>query len=403
MRWNCEKLTNVLRMSMMFDQLQKKFDEAYASSSHEPIHVFSPSRVNIIGEHIDYNGGSVLPCAIEIGTYAVARKNDEKKLRLISGNFELGGEFDFPYPQACGDDYGWMNYAFGVAKYIEEAGYQIGGADIYLEGNIPNGAGLSSSASLELLLGEIFNLLYNDGQIDKVELVKIGMHTENDFIGLHTGIMDQFIIALGKKDHAMLLNTSTLDYKYYPFELGNNSLVIMSTNYRRELKDSKYNERRRESDEALAILQKVKPAEALCDYGVGDLDLLDHIESAVVRNRARHAILENDRVAKAVEALTSGDIEDLGRLLRQSNDSLRELYEVTGPYLDAVTKHANDHPACLGARMTGAGFGGCAIAIVKNEGIEDFKEYVGKHYEEDTGIKAMFISSGVADGVKQVI
>lgn len=386
----------------MFDALRKKFDEAYGPSSYEPIQVFSPSRVNVIGEHIDYNGGSVLPCAIEIGTFAVARKNDDNKLRLISGNFELGGEFDFPLPQVCDEGIGWMNYALGVAKYIEEAGHLVGGADIYLEGNIPNGAGLSSSASLELLLGEIFNLLYNEGKIDKVDLVKIGMRTENDFIGLHTGIMDQFIIALGKKDHAMLLNTGTLEYSYYPFVLGDNSLVIMSTNYRRELKDSKYNERRRECDEALAILQKVKPAEALCDYGLEDLDLLDHIESPVVRNRARHAIMENDRVAKAVDALASGNIEELGNLLKQSNDSLRDLYEVTGPYLDAITKHANDHPACLGARMTGAGFGGCAIAIVKDEGMEDFKDYVGQQYEKDTSIEATFISSGVADGVKQV-
>ena len=386
----------------MFDKLIKEFDKAYGKSNHEIIKVFSPSRINIIGEHIDYNGGLVMPCAIEIGTYGVARKNDDNLLRLKSGNIEVEGEIPFPLPKEYINENSWMNFPIGVLNFLEEEGHNIGGMDIYLEGNIPNGAGLSSSASLELLIGEIANVLYNEDQIPKLDLIKIGKRTENEFIGVNSGIMDQFIIGLGKKDHAMLLDTNTLEYEYIPFDLKDNKIVIMSTNYRRELKDSKYNERRAESDKALEILQNYKDINALCELTEDDLDLLNHIDDQIVRKRAEHAIKENERVKKASKALRDGDIEELGKLLVQSDDSLRELYEVTGPYLDSLTKHANNFEGCLGARMTGAGFGGCAIAIVKNDKVDEFIEYVGKRYEEDTKLEPTFISSNVADGVKEV-
>lgn len=386
----------------MFKELEKKFDDLYKDNGEEKIKVFSPSRINIIGEHIDYNGGYVFPCAIEIGTYGVARKNKENKVRLASGNFDFKKEFTYPLPSYDKENE-WTNYPLGVISYLEDEGYEVGGVDIFLEGNIPNGAGLSSSASIELLIGEIMNLLYNQGKIDKLDLIKIGKRCENEYIGVNTGIMDQFIIGLGKKDHAMLLDTNSLDYNYVPFELGNNKIVIMSTNYRRELKDSKYNERRSESDKAFEILKKYKPEiNYLCDLKEEDLNLLEKIEDPVIRKRAEHVVKENIRVLKAVEALKSGDIEELGRLLVQSDDSLRDLYEVTGPYLDSLTRAANSFEACLGARMTGAGFGGCAIAIVKENEVEKFKDHVEKIYTEETNLLPTFITSGVADGVGRV-
>lgn len=386
----------------MFNKVLEKFNQTYGDSDHKIIKVFSPSRINIIGEHIDYNGGQVLPCAIEIGTFGVARKNDSNLVRLTSGNMDVNGEFLLPLPTEYKDENGWMNFPIGVLNFLKEENHAIGGMDIYLEGNIPNGSGLSSSASLELLIGEIANVLYNNGEIPKLDLIKIGKRTENEFIGVNSGIMDQFIIGLGKANHAMLLDTNTLEYEYIPFDLKDNKIVIMSTNYRRELKDSKYNERRAESEEALRILQQFEYKEALASYTNDDLGLLDKINSQVIRNRAKHVIMENERVKKASVALRDGDIEELGKLLVQSDDSLRELYEVTGPYLDSLTKHANSFDGCLGARMTGAGFGGCAIAIVKEDKVDEFEKYVGEKYEEEMNLTPTFISSSVSDGVGEI-
>lgn len=386
---------------MDLTKLKEAMNQHFGESDAEVREFFSPSRINIIGEHIDYNGGKVFPCAIEIGTYGVARKNDDNKLRLASLNIEKVGEFDYPLPE-YDEENSWMNYPIGVVKYLEDFGAKVGGVDIVVWGNIPNGSGLSSSASLELLIGEIMNQMFNDGKIDKVDLVKIGKRTENEFIGVNSGIMDQFIIGLGKKDHAMLLDTNTLEYEYIPFDLKDNTIVILNTNKRRELKDSKYNERRAESDKALEILQQYKDIDAICELGEEDLDLLNKIEDPIIRKRAEHCVKENLRVLKAAEALKSGDIETLGKLLVQSDDSLRELYEVTGPHLDAITKASNEFDGCLGARMTGAGFGGCGIAIVKKDRVDDFKKEVGKKYKEATGIEAQFITSDVANGVSEL-
>ncbi|MFM1525045.1 galactokinase [Helcococcus bovis] len=386
---------------MDLQELKSKFIEAFSENDNEIKTFFSPSRINIIGEHIDYNGGQVFPCAIEIGTYGVARKNSENILRLKSLNLSKEGHVSLS-PIEHKEENEWMNFPLGVAKFIKERGFDIGGLDVLVYGNIPNGSGLSSSASLEVLFGEIFNTFYNKGKITNIELALIGQETENKFIGVNSGIMDQFIIANGKKDNAVLLDTETLDFEYIPFKLKDNKIVILNTNKRRELKDSKYNERRAECEEALEILQDYAEIDNLCQLTEEDLDLLENIENENVRKRAEHVIMENLRVAEAVQALQNGDIETLGELLIASNDSLRELYEVTGPHLDSITKHSNDFNGCLGARMTGAGFGGCGIAIVKSDKIEEFKAYVGPRYKEETGLDAEFIISNVGDKVHEI-
>lgn len=386
----------------MIDNLLKEFTKNYGECSDVRA-FFSPSRINIIGEHIDYNGGMVFPCAIEIGTYGLAKRNKDNVIRLKSLNIDKEGSI-FLDNLTYNEDNGWMNYAAGMLKMIREAGYEIGGLDILVYGNIPNGSGLSSSASLELLIGEIINSFFNDGKIERLDLVKFGQRTENEFFGLKTGIMDQFAIGFGKKNYAIYLNTNNLEYQYVPFDLKNNKIIIMNTNKRRELKDSKYNERRSECEKALKILKKYKSdLNYLCDLGEEDLPLLGHIDDLTIKNRATHVVKENIRTKQATQALINGDIEQLGELMKASNKSLKELYEVTGPYLDSITKHANDLNYCLGARMTGAGFAGCAIAIVDDEKVDEFKNYVATKYKQDTGLDAEFFISDIGEGTHQII
>lgn len=386
----------------MIDKLLEEFNKIYGKCSDTRA-FFSPSRINIIGEHIDYNGGMVLPCAIEIGTYGIACKNDRNILRLKSLNMDKEGSI-FLENLIYNDENDWMNYAAGMSKMIREAGYDVGGLDILVYGNIPNGSGLSSSASLELLLGEMINYFFNEGKIDRLDLVKFGKKTENEFFGLKSGIMDQFAIGFGKKNYAIYLDTNSLGYEYIPFDLKNNKIIIMNTNKRRELKDSKYNERRSECEKGLEIIKNYKPdLEYLCDLGASDLELINHIEDPIIKNRVTHVVLENLRTKEATSALEKGDIRKLGQLLKDSNKSLRELYEVTGPHLDSITKHANDLDYCLGARMTGAGFAGCAIAIVDDSRIEEFKDYVAKNYKHDTGLDAEFFISDIGEGTHQIL
>lgn len=386
---------------MDIQKLKEKFIEHFGESSENIEAFFSPSRINIIGEHIDYNGGLVFPCAIEIGTYGIARINNSTDLNLLSLNLENNGSVSLIDIEHSKEN-DWMNFPLGVAKFIQEHGYYVGGLDVLVYGNIPNGSGLSSSSSLELLFEEMFNHFFNDGKISPTELALIGKETENKFIGVNSGIMDQFVIANGKKDNAILLNTESLEFDYFPFVLKDETIVILNTNKRRELKDSKYNQRRAECDEAVEIIKKYKQINYLCELDETDLELLNNIENIDVRKRAHHAIMENVRVKEATKALLDNNIVRLGELLVESNDSLRELYEVTGPHLDSITKHANDFEGCLGARMTGAGFGGCGIAIVKNNKIDEFKDYVGKRYKADTGIEAEFIFSNVGNGVSKL-
>ncbi len=361
---------------------------------------FAPSRINIIGEHIDYNGGSVLPCAIEIGTYGLVKEAARDVIRLRSQNAKLykevliGSEYN--------EDNRWINYPLGMINKISEAGYKVGGVEGILYGNIPTGAGLSSSASLEILVGHIINTLYNGGRIKNEELAVLGMKTENEFIGVNSGIMDQFAIAMGSEGSAILLNTETHEYEYVDAKLSDYVIVILNTNKGRRLIDSMYNERRAECESALKKLKTKFDIENLCDLKPSDLDEVNSIlEDEIERRRVRHAITENERVNAAVSAIRSGDMESLGKLLNESHYSLKVDYEVTGEHLDAITLAARNSGA-IGARMTGAGFGGCGIALVKRDLLEEFKKSTSAYYKEATGLDAEFYETVIGSGPREL-
>lgn len=361
---------------------------------------FSPGRINLIGEHTDYNGGHVFPAAITLGTYGAARKRDDQKLRFYSGNFEDLGviEVDLADLVFKKED-NWTNYPKGVLKFLQEAGHVIDtGMDVYVLGNIPNGSGLSSSASLELLIGimaeELFAL-----KLDRLDLVKIGKKTENEFIGVNSGIMDQFAIGMGADQRAIYLDTNTLEYELVPLDLGDHVIVIMNTNKRRELADSKYNERRAECEKAVEELQAALDIQTLGELDEATFDEYAYlIQDANRLKRARHAVSENQRTLKAKAALVVGDLERFGRLVNASHVSLEHDYEVTGIELDTLAHTAWEQEGVLGARMTGAGFGGCGIAIVAKDKVEAFKEAVGKTYTAIVGYPPSFYLAEIAGG-----
>ena len=361
---------------------------------------FSPGRINLIGEHTDYNGGHVFPAAITLGTYGAARKRDDQKLRFYSGNFEDLGviEVDLTDLVFKKED-NWTNYPKGVLKFLQEAGHVIDtGMDVYVLGNIPNGSGLSSSASLELLIGimaeELFAL-----KLDRLDLVKIGKKTENEFIGVNSGIMDQFAIGMGADQRAIYLDTNTLEYELVPLDLGDHVIVIMNTNKRRELADSKYNERRAECEKAVEELQAALDIQTLGELDEATFDEYAYlIQDANRLKRARHAVSENQRTLKAKAALVVGDLERFGRLVNASHVSLEHDYEVTGIELDTLAHTAWEQEGVLGARMTGAGFGGCGIAIVAKDKVEAFKEAVGKTYTAIVGYPPSFYLAEIAGG-----
>ncbi|WP_040212908.1 galactokinase [Clostridium polynesiense] len=386
---------------MEANEVLSSFKELYGDEG--TIRLFhSPGRVNLIGEHIDYNGGYVFPCALEFGTYGAVRARKDSKINLASTNFDLKVDVDL-MDLSFKKEHDWANYPKGVIKIMQEAGYNLSGMDILISGNIPNGAGLSSSASLELLIGVMINELFNEGNIDRIELVKLGQKAENQYVGVNCGIMDQFAIGMGRKNKAVLLDCGTLNYEYADADLKEYSLVIMNTNKRRSLNESKYNERRAECDEALKILNKYKTINVLCDLTPEEFEIIkNHIASEKVKNRAEHAVYENQRVKDAVEALNKGDLISFGKLLTASHNSLRNLYEVTGDALDIIVEEALNSESCIGARMTGAGFGGCAIALVKKEKVEEFIENIGRNYYQRMGIAADFYLSGIGEGTCEV-
>ncbi|WP_054251750.1 galactokinase [Neofamilia massiliensis] len=379
---------------------EKIFKEKF---SKEPRKFFSPSRINIIGEHIDYNGGKVLPCAIEIGTYACAEKNSTNKICAYSVNLDSYGELDLD-KLSYNRDLGWLNYLGGMAKFIKEAGYDFEGFDLVIEGNIPTGSGLSSSASLEVLVGFVISNLFNLN-ISNLDLAKVGMKTENEYLGLHTGIMDQFAIAMGRKGSAILLDTNTLDYSYIDVDLKDLEILILNTNKPRSLIESKYNERRQETQKALYILKDFVDIDNLCQLAKYPNweDLLLHIEDKTLYKRARHCVEENLRVKEMVKAMEAADYKKMGRLLNESHKSLRDFYEVTGRELDAITEGARQVDGCLGARMTGAGFSGCAIALVEKNSIDEFSKKVKAYYKDQTGLDAEILSSNIGSGPREIL
>ena len=361
---------------------------------------FSPGRINLIGEHTDYNGGHVFPAAISLGTYGAARKRDDQLLRFFSGNFEEKGIIEVPLENLRFEpEHNWTNYPKGVLHFLQEAGHTIDqGMDVYVYGNIPNGSGLSSSASLELLTGIIAEKLF-DLQLERLDLVKIGKLTENEFIGVNSGIMDQFAIGMGADQRAIYLDTNTLEYDLVPLDLKDNVVVIMNTNKRRELADSKYNERRSECEKAVEELNRKLSITTLGELDEWAFDEYSYlIEDENRLKRARHAVLENQRTLQARVALQAGDLEKFGRLMNASHVSLEHDYEVTGLELDTLVHTAWEQEGVLGARMTGAGFGGCAIALVHKDAVDTFKENVGRKYQEIVGYEPSFYIAEVAGG-----
>ncbi|QHQ61785.1 galactokinase [Anaerocolumna sedimenticola] len=387
----------------MKEQLLQKFNEIFGSGGEVQVY-FAPGRVNLIGEHTDYNGGHVFPCALTIGTYAAVRKREDKTLRFYSMNFDHLGVITSSVEgltKKQEDD--WANYPKGVIWALKHRGYVIDqGMDILYFGNIPNASGLSSSASLEVLTGYILKELFGF-HLYMIELALISQFAENKFIGVNCGIMDQFAVAMGKKDNAIFLDTSNLACEYAPIKLENARIVIASSNKKRGLGDSKYNERRSECEEALKELQAVLDIATLGDLSEEEFEKHKDVIADPVRiKRAKHAVYENQRTIKAVEALKANNITEFGELMNASHVSLRDDYEVTGIELDTLVEAAWQQKGVIGSRMTGAGFGGCTVSIVKNDCVQDFIDNVGNTYEEKIGYKADFYVVDIGNGPSRI-
>ncbi|MCI6676309.1 MAG: galactokinase [Clostridiales bacterium] len=387
----------------MKKQLMDKFAKVYGTTEGAEFY-FSPGRVNLIGEHTDYNGGHVFPCALTIGTYAVARKNNDGVMRMYSINFEKFGVCTVPASNfVYNKKDNWCNYPKGVMWAFEQKGYHItSGLDMLFFGNIPNGSGLSSSASIEVATGVILKETFGF-DVDMIQISLISQLAENQFNGVNCGIMDQFAIAMGKKDHAIFLDTADLSYEYAPIHLDHAKIVIACSNKKRGLADSKYNERRSECETALAQLQTVVDIKTLGELTEEQFEEVKHvITNPVQRKRAKHAVYENQRTIKAVEALRNNDIALFGKLMNASHVSLRDDYEVTGIELDTLVEAAWEQEGVIGSRMTGAGFGGCTVSIVENDKIDAFIENTGKIYKDKIGYAADFYVVEIGDGTHKV-
>ncbi|MBB5323338.1 galactokinase [Anoxybacillus tepidamans] len=387
----------------MIKQLKADFMAWFGGIEEEIRTFFSPGRVNLIGEHTDYNGGHVLPCALQIGTYALVRKTKSANVRFYSQNFPEKGVITVPLADlSYSGEHGWANYPKGIIAAFQAAGAIIdSGFDVLYYGNIPNGAGLSSSASIELVTAVMVNKLFH-ANLDMLDLVKMSQNVENNYIGVNCGIMDQFAVGMGRKNHAILLNCQTLTYRYLPLVLSDCSIVIANTNKQRGLADSAYNERRATCEAALAKLQQQLPIQSLGDLTSEQFEQYKHLLSAIEQKRARHAVTENERTIRAAEALENGDLWRFGELMKQSHISLRDDYEVTGAELDTLVEAAWEHEGTIGARMTGAGFGGCTVNIVKDEHIPSFIEQVGRKYAQKIGYEASFYVVKIGDGAKEI-
>lgn len=383
----------------MKEQMVEGFRKIYGGDGEIKVY-FAPGRVNLIGEHTDYNGGHVFPCALTMGTYAAVRQRDDNKLRFYSANFEKLGVIESSLDELVWTkEADWTNYPKGVMWAYGQKGYRFDkGFDMYYFGNIPNGSGLSSSASIEVLTALVLKDTFGF-DTSFTDMALISQFAENKFNKVNCGIMDQFAIAMGKAGHAIFLDTSNLSYEYAPVKLDNAKIVISCSNKKRGLGDSKYNERRAECEEALEELQKVIDIKTLGDLSEEAFERYKSaIKSEVRQRRAKHAVYENQRTIKAVKALKEGDIEEFGRLMIASDTSLREDYEVTGKELDTLVAAALKQPGVIGSRMTGAGFGGCTVSIVKTDAVDNFIEKVGKEYKDTIGYAADFYVADIGGG-----
>lgn len=385
----------------MKEKLAAKFQELFGDT-HGTQFYFAPGRVNLIGEHTDYNGGHVFPCALTLGTYGVARKRKDSGMHFYSMNLDTFGVVSTSLDDLTNkDSNGWANYPLGVVWVFAQKGIRLDtGFDMVVWGNIPNGSGLSSSASLEVLTAFILTDLFKISKFTMTDLALISQYSENEFNGCNCGIMDQFAVAMGKKDHAIFLDTATLQYEYAPVVLENAKIIIANSKVKHSLVDSKYNQRRQECADALYALQEELDINAL-----GDLDMdtfhkfQEVIKDPLKVKRARHAVAENQRTIEAVKALKSGDIQHFGQLMNQSHISLRDDYEVSCPEIDVLVNLAWNHPGVMGSRITGGGFGGCTVSLVKNESADAFIQAVGAGYKEATGHEAEFYTVDIGGGV----
>ncbi len=383
----------------MLEKLRAEFEKKFGNQGDVRSY-FAPGRVNLIGEHTDYNGGHVFPCALTLGTYGLARKREDNKLRFYSVNFEKLGVVESslddltPYKAA-----NWTNYPKGVMWAFEKRGYKLPcGLDILIYGNIPNGSGLSSSASLEVLTGVILKDMFGF-DVSMVEIAQIGQYSENNFNGCNCGIMDQFASAMGKKDNAIFLDTNTLEFEYAPVVLEDAKIVIINSKVKHSLVDSAYNDRRNECETALKELQEVVDIKTLGDLTEEEFEAhKDAIKSEVRQKRAKHAVYENQRAIKAVAALKEDDVETFGKLMNASHVSLRDDYEVSCKEIDILVDLAWAIDGVVGSRITGGGFGGCTVSIVKNDVVDTFVETIGAKYEEAVGHKAEFYVVDIGNG-----
>jgi galactokinase len=384
-------------------ELKMEFIKLFGGKMEDIRIFFAPGRVNLIGEHTDYNGGYVLPCALHIGTYAIARQTADSSIRLYSKNFPEAGIITVDYKDlSFNEQHGWANYPKGIIAAIQNIQPIHGGLEIMYYGNIPNGAGLSSSASIELVTAVLMNELF-DVKLEMIELVKLSQKVENEYIGVNCGIMDQFAVGLGKKGHAILLNCQTLEYRHLPVDMMDCSIVIANTNKKRGLAGSAYNERRATCEAALFKLKQYVGIDSLCDLTNEQFEQYKILLSPIEQKRVRHVVSENERTKQAVSILEKGDLLQFGELMRESHISLRDDYEVTGIELDTLVEAAWKHKGTIGARMTGAGFGGCTVNIVRNEHIDSFIDEVGKEYFHKIGCEASFYVVKIGDGAGEIL
>jgi galactokinase len=381
--------------------LTDKFYNKYGKLNNKPVLFFSPGRVNLIGEHTDYNGGYVFPCALNYGTYLLVRKNESDILRFSTVNFEADTEIRIEklFVNTANN---WINYPLGVINEFLKRGTKICGLEFLYYGDVPNGAGLSSSASIEMVTAVAMNEFFNTG-FNTLELVKMSQKAENEFVGMNCGIMDQFAVGFGKKNNAIFLNCNTLNFENVPLLLGDYSLIITNTNKRRGLTDSKYNERRGECERAVELLQVYKPIKNLSELRTDEIDVLEkYIIDPTVRKRAKHIISENGRVLEAVKVLKNNDLIRFGELMNLSHDSLQDDYEVTGIELDTLVHEGRKLNGVIGTRMTGAGFGGCTVSIVKKSDVSAFMSDLASVYQKKTGLVPDFYQPEIGNGASRI-
>jgi len=387
---------------MNLKDLDQLFFSLYGHSDENPRLFFAPGRINLIGEHTDYNDGFVLPCALQYGTYLLLRKNGEGKIRLASVNKKFRTEISLNSDLVKIEQV-WVNYPLGIFNEFRKLSITFPGFDLLFWGDIPDRAGLSSSASIEMVTAYALYILFNAADFTMIDLIKLSQRAENDFVGVNCGIMDQFAVGLGSKDHALFLNCKTLEYNRIPFIIEGYKLVIANTNKKRGLTDSKYNERVAECQLAVTYINRFFPISKLGEISFMQFyKLQDRIPDELIRKRARHVISENQRVLNAVSSLMKGELLQFGALMNSSHESLRDNYEVTGLELDCLVEEAQRINGVLGARMTGAGFGGCTVNLVKKEIIDKFIQKVGMGYHAKTGLTADFYIADVSDGVSEI-